>query len=170
MKLADKFSIRGDLGIYLDYGNGKEKFFEEQNLIVNAAKLILLKSVYLSSSTDYISSLRVGTGGTVDVLGVVPKMEEPTQTGLITVIPGVSSSVNGQDIPGVATLVTPSPNEADLSVTFLASIDNSKANGYVISEVGLFTTGGSMFNVKNHPGITKSSSFAVHYEWTIRIL
>jgi len=163
MKLTEELSTRGDVSISLKYEDGRHiPFFEKKNLIVNGAKLILRNSIYISSSTNYIATLKVGKGGTIDPQGLVPKIEDATQTGLITPLT-VPVSVPVTSIPGAGA-------PSDFSVTFLADVDNSQGNGELITEVGLFTTSGSLFSIKNHPAITKTSAFSIHYEWKIRVL
>jgi hypothetical protein len=52
----------------------------------------------------------------------------------------------------------------------LADVDQTQANGSQLTEAGLFKASGAIFNVKNHPGINKTSEFSVHYSWSIKFL
>lgn len=149
-------SLEGEFNVFLDYGKGKELFFKKKNLITLAPKRFILSTLYTAGiQSDPIINLQVGTGGTIDPAGLYPKIEDPNQTGLITPILTVSCS-NVPDIPNVI-------------VKFLADVDNSQANGSLITEAGLFKLSGNIFNVKNHPGIPKTSDFSIHYEWNIKI-
>lgn len=158
MKLQSNFDLEGRLSIFKVYGDGaRELAFEEDNLIVKAAKLFVLTGIYSSGITsDPIITLKVGTGGNLDPNGLYAKPEDPLQTDLITPI---------MSIPTVNT-----PDPTNVQVTFLADVDQATANGQMLTEAGLFKTSGFIFNVKNHPGITKTSDFAVHYSWTIKLL
>lgn len=159
MNLLENLEARGDLSISLDYhqGKGKELFFEEKNLIMSNAKRFLLSGIYLAGVvSDPIVALKAGTGGCIDPQGLYPKTEDPDQADLITPIISV---------PTVYVLDNP-----NIIVTFLADIDQSQSNGNLITEAGLFKQSGAIFNAKNHPGITKTSDFSIHYSWVIRFL
>lgn len=159
MKITDSLAQRGDLFIYLDYnqGKGKELFFEQKNLIMSNTKRYLLSGVYQTNViSDPVINLKAGTGGCIDPAGLYPKSENPDQTDLIT--PVIT-------VPTVYVLDSP-----NIKVTFLADLDQSQGNGSLITEAGLFTASGAIFNAKNHPGITKTSDFSIHYSWVIRYL
>jgi PhoPQ-activated pathogenicity-related protein len=158
MKILDKTSLNGRLEIYKAFADGsKELVWEEDNLIVKAAKQFLLSGIYAPGVvSDPITSLKVGTGGNIDPEGLYPKPEDPLQTDLIT--PALTiSTIYVTDVPNV-------------KVTFLADVDQSQCNGSLLTEAGLFKVSGAIFNVKNHPGIPKTSDFSIHYAWTIKIL
>lgn len=159
MKSLENLNMVGELEISLDYGKGKgrEAIFKKKNLITKASKQFLLSGIYLPGIvSDQVTTLKVGTGGSVDPAGLYPKSEDPTQTGLITLLTSV---------PVVYTL-----DVASIAVTFLADMDQSMANGSLLTECGLFKASGAIFNIKNHPGIQKTSDFSVHYSWVIRYL
>jgi hypothetical protein len=146
----------GTLAAFAIYENGRvDKLFEEKNLITTPAKQALLSVLYLSGVvSDPITQFRVGTGGAIDPQGLYPKQEDPTQTGLITQVYSVATTY----ILG----------STDVSVTYLADVDQSSANGSLITEAGLFKASGLIFNVKNFPAIPKTSEFSIHFEWTIK--
>lgn len=158
MKSSENVAAVGILSISIGRKDGtREKIFEEKNLITKAAKRFLLSGLYLPAiASDPIINLKAGIGGNIDPAGLYPKPEDPDQTNLIT--PVIT-------IPTVYTLDVP-----NIVVTFLADVDQSQANGQQLTEVGLFKASGAIFNVKNHPGINKTSEFSVHYSWAIRFL
>lgn len=86
--------------------------------------------------------------------GLFPKQEDPAQTDLISPVQSLSVSY---------TVDSSAP-----SVTYIADATQSMANGLLLTEAGLFRVSGAIFNVKNHPGIPKTSDFGVHYVWTIK--
>jgi hypothetical protein len=155
---SDAAAAVGTLSISVAYpGKEKELFFEQKNLIVKNAKQFLLSGIYLPAITsDPITALKAGIGGNIDPAGLYPKPEDPAQPDLI--IPVIT-------VPTVYTL------DADnITVTFLADVDQTQANGSQLTEAGLFKASGAIFNVKNHPGINKTSEFSVHYSWSIKFL
>lgn len=158
MKNTESLNLMGELSIYKKYRDGTSVlFFKEDNLIVNAAKQFLLTGIYAANIvSDPIVSLKAGTGGNIDPEGLYPKAESPTQTDLIT--PAITvSTIYVVDL-------------ANISVTFLADMDQTQCNGLQLTEAGLFKASGLIFNVKNHPGISKTSDFSVHYSWAVKYL
>jgi hypothetical protein len=159
MDFEEKFPMIGELSIFTRHGPDAEKVevFHEKNLITNASKTYILSGIYLPGIvSDPIVSLRVGSGGAIDPAGLFPKPEDPLQTDLITPVLTLS------------TIYVLSPTE--ISVKYLADVDQSQANGTLFTEAGLIKTSGLIFNIKNHPGIPKTSEFSIHYEWNIRFL
>lgn len=133
----------------------REKIFSEINLITRPAKLYLLSSLWDGAVVaDPVVSFKVGTGGAIDPQGLFPKPEDPEQLNLITPLLSVTTSY----------LV----NEAEVKVTYLADLDQSEGNGSLITEAGLFKQSGLIFNVKNFPGIPKTSEFGLHFEWSVK--
>lgn len=137
--------------------NTEEEVFKKKNLIVKASRQRILTSLYTTTTSDPIHSLKIGTGGTYDPAGMFVIPESINQTGL-------TAPVSGLSLP-----VSYSVSDTGLSVTFSATLDQSSGNGNLISEAGLFTLSGNIFNVKNHPGISKTSDFSLQYSWTITI-
>lgn len=150
--------MEGILQIELVYPNmAPILHFREKNLITTAAKLFLLSGIYLPNIvSDPIVALEVGTGGTVDPAGLYPLAESPTQTALHTYL--------------LSTPTTYVPPVGVTAVTFLADLDQNTGNGSMLTECAMVKASGLLFNVKNYPGINKTSSFSVHYSWTIQFL
>ena len=155
MQINSNAPVYGEMAVYKVYPDGKrELHFAERNLIVSAAKLYLLSGLYtLGVTSDPITALQVGTGGTVDPGGLFPKTEDPTQTGLNTTLLSVG--------------LTYTVNSANYSVTFIATVDQGTGNGSLITEAGLFKQSGLVFSVKNFPGVPKTSAFGLNIQWTI---
>lgn len=157
MKILDRSPLRGSLDItLLDANSGViVPFFHENNLIVDASKMWMIGLLYSTTPMiDPINTLWVGTGGTSDPQGLYPLVENPLQTGLMAPLLSVPTSYTTPTTP---------------SVTFLADVLVSQGNGSLISEAGLFRTSGAIFNVKNHPAISKTAAFSIHYAWTITL-
>lgn len=161
MKAVERLKLDGKLTITKRYTDGtSEVVLDENNLIVTAAKSALL--AYLTTpglNSDPVASFKVGSGGTLDPGGLYPKTPSPTQTDIVG--PQVLSSTN--------IVSTPGPSVPYSYVIFTFDILTSEANGQLISEVGLFKNSGALFSIKNFAAIAKTESFAIHFEWKIRI-
>lgn len=163
MQLKEQFNPSGELSITAEYLDGsKLLLLKKKNLVVDSAKLAILST--LSSS---INRLRVGTGGTVDPDGLFIKPVVGSLTSLYTQV---------ETSPGVPfeKVLTPSLNSAQFTLTLLADLDFGDLNGTLLTEAalyqGAFGSGTpTMFSIKVHPGIRKTSNFALHYEWVIKI-
>lgn len=149
----------GRLRIYKQFEDGvKETVFEEDNLIVTSGRYILLNQLfYTPGFDDPLAYAKVGTGGAIDVDGLFEKVPTSDMTDLYNPTSITSILKTDQDI------TIP-------SITLLASIDNSVANGQYINEAGFFSRSGQMFNIKVFPRILKKSSFSLNLEWVIKML
>lgn len=148
--------VEGQLAAWKTFEDGsRELIFDKKNLIIRLAKLYLLSSLWDGTVlADPVVTFKVGTGGAIDPQGLYPKPEDPEQTNLITPLLSVATSY----------VVNPS----EVKVTYLADLDNSEGNGALITEAGLFKQSGLIFNVKNFPGIPKTSEFGLHFEWSVK--
>lgn len=149
--------LKGTLSAELIYEDGTREFaFEKKNLIVLTAKQNLLSMLYIANQlSDPIISLQIGTGGCIDPQGMYPKPISQAMTSLFTPLLTVPTSYT--------------INNADPSVTFLATVDQSTANGSLITESGLYTTRGILFNILTFPGISKTSEFSIQFSWQIEL-
>lgn len=145
----------GHLKVTLIYKNREETILDEKNVITLQGKLRLLETLYVGGSNPTIRTLRVGSGGTIDPDGKFPKPVGSNLTGLFNQI---------QSVPVAYSIDATYP-----SVTYVADVDPTLCNGYLISEAGLFFADDMMFNIKTFPGIPKTVDFSIHFEWTIRI-
>jgi hypothetical protein len=160
ISLLSTAKLRGDLAIFLTYTQqdgsvDRVPYFEEKNVITLLAMQKVLSGIYLSTTSDPITTLQVGTGGTLDSEGLYPRAVNQSLTSLYSYL---------LTVPVTYSIAPTVP-----SVTFLATVDESTANGSNLNEAGLFTQAGVMFNIKTWPSITKASSFGVQFEWTISI-
>lgn len=147
--------LQGVLEIYKDYGDRKVLAFKEENLITIASKLLILGGVYSVVTSDPVNRVRFGTGGCVDPAGQIPKAENPNATDLVT--------------PVFTLTVTNVVNSSVPSVVFSATVDTGTGNSNALTEAGLITVAGNLFNVKNFPQIYKTSEFSLIIQWTIKI-
>lgn len=160
IRFQSQAKMRGDLAIFLTYKKqdgsvDKVPYYAKKNVITLTAKQKILSGIYLTTNSDPVTTLAIGTGGTLDSGGLYPRAVNQSLTSLYAYL--MSLSVTYSIAPTVP------------SVTFIADVDESTANGSDINEAGLYTQGGTMFNIKTFPSITKSSSFGIHFEWTISI-
>lgn len=159
-QLNSNFDIEGRLAISLTYKQPDgsvlhQPHFEEQNVITLTAKQKVLSGLYLQAQSDPISTLAIGTGGTLDSGGLYPRAVNQSLTSLYAYL---------MSLPVTYSIAPTIP-----SVTFISDVDESTANGSNINEAALYTQNNVMFNIKTFPSILKSSSFGVHFEWTISI-
>ena len=157
-RVLTKSGIKGYLSAQKVYEDGRIEpvFTEKKNIIVLTALQSFLSGLYLSGQTSNpITTLWVGTGGTIDPAGQFPKPVSQSLTGLFDPLTSVATSYT--------------VDNATPSVTFLAALDQSTANGALITEAGLFQASGSMFNINTFPGIPKTSEFAINFQWTIEL-
>jgi hypothetical protein len=158
MNMVSAASVAGYLTVDKIYEDGhtENAFTEKKNIIVLTALQAFLSGLYLTGQTsDPITTLWVGTGGTIDPAGQYPKPVSQSLTGLFTPLTSVATSYT--------------VNNSVPSVTFLGTIDQSTANGSLITEAGLFKASGFMFNIKTFPGIPKTAEFAIQFSWTIEL-
>lgn len=159
-RLKSRATVRGDIAIFKTYRqpDGSVKmvpYYAKQNVITLTAKQKILSGIYLTSNSDPVTTLAIGTGGTLDSDGLYPRAVNQSLTSLYAYL---------MSLPVTYSIAPTVP-----SVTFIADVDESTANGSNINEAGLYTQGNVMFNIKTFPSITKSSSFGIHFEWTISI-
>lgn len=150
-------ALEGELLAQKIYTDGKiETIFHNKNLIMLTSKQQLLAVAYASSGNwDPITTLHVGVGGTLDPSGIFPKTVNQALTALYSDVLSVPIHYElNNSIP---------------SVTFIADLDQGMGNGQKITEAGLFTNTGKMFNIKCFPAIDKTSEFNLHFEWTLKV-
>jgi hypothetical protein len=158
MKSFDRFKLLdGRLQIIQKYTNGSEVIvFDEDNIITLGERQFLLSTIYTDSiDSDPVDELLIGIGGTIDPEGQFPKPEDDTVTDLYDPIANLS--------------VTFTTDTAIPAVTFLADLDTSTANGSLLTEAGLKTASGRLFNIKTFVGIPKTNQFSLQFKWTIRL-
>jgi hypothetical protein len=149
--------LDGTLTVTKVYPDGsKEKVFKKTNLITTASKVYIINSIYKSTFTlNIINRLQVGIGGTVDPAGLYPKTVNGSLTTLFSPLLAVNTYYTEDNtIP---------------LVTFIADVDQTMANGSLVTEAGLLFTNGNLFNIKTFPGIPKTADFSIHFEWTIKL-
>lgn len=160
---SDKFGIWGRLAIDLLYDGGQRvvRHFEEtENLIVSGGKQIAILSLFTKSLNDCLNYAKVGTGGSTN--------PPPGGDGSLLKTPIISLI----DLYAPVARVGIAKISQDLSVpsiTLVANLDNSQANGLFINEAGFFSGNDQMFNIKVFEGIQKTWDFSVNFQWTIGI-
>lgn len=162
--LNDKFGMEGSLSIYIQPKGSDEKvlFFRGINRITNKAREHLLRLVVESPSSlalNPITGFRVGNGG----VGQTPNGTETALFAEITPVGNYLTTV------GYALV------DNNMVAEYTFELTTEDANGYNISEVGLFAANpwmgnianGSMFNIKTFPELVKTASFSVSFVWRI---
>jgi hypothetical protein len=155
--ISETLNLKGRLSIVKKFNNGLEELiFEENNIIVNTGKQLVLSQLFYSSgSGNPLSYAKIGVGGALDMGGLILKTPTASQTDLYTssfTIP-ISKTAEDAGVP---------------SITLSGVVDNSTGNGLNLNEAGFFTAGGTMFNIKTFPFVSKNSSFSLNLVWVIR--
>lgn len=152
-----KVPLEGHLTVERIYADGtRELAWEKKNLIILTAKQNLLSMLYIANQvSDPIVSLQIGTGGCIDPQGMYPKPISQAMTSLFTPLLTVPTSYT--------------IDNSDPSVTYLATVDQGTANGSLITESGLYTAAGNLFNILTFPGISKTSEFSIQFSWQIEL-
>jgi hypothetical protein len=154
IKLHEKAFPCGQLRIDLVYKDKVVPYYDKPNLITLAARQTVLSMLYMTGRTsDPISTLQVGTGGTIDPQGLFPKPVTKSLTALYNSVYTTAASYTA--------------NTSLPTITFIADIPDTALVGSQINEAGLFTVAGNMFNIKTFPSIPKTGDFGIHIEWTI---
>jgi len=156
----DSFKLEGIVTVRKRFLDGKvvTHFQETKNLITNSGKLIALRTLYSGGlAPDPIQFAKVGNGGAFDIDGLLLRTPTPDLTDLYSPLATV----------GVSKV---SENPLEPSITLVASVDNSQANGTKINEAGFFSASGAMFNIKTFPGTLKDNSFSLDFEWKIKVV
>lgn len=185
-ELLDKQGVTGQLAIYVNpngtdamipifKGGDDDEDDSEPNVVTTAAKAHLLSLIYdttLTAAPDPIVRFQVGNGGTLDgspgnpgTPGVNPKPSDGSETILNAEI---SDSGGTEYFPTEITHDAVGISSGTTQVTYSFGITPNQLNGRYISEVGLFTQSGMMFNIKTFASIPKTSAFSLHFVWTIQ--
>lgn len=155
MRAKAKLPLNGHLRVEQVFPDGTRlTVMSKKNLITLAAKIVVLSAIYnVGQTSDPVTTLWVGIGGSIDPQGQFPKPVAQSATGLYD--------------PLVSAPTSFTTNNAVPSVTFIADIDQSTGNGQLITEAGLFKVSNLIFNILTFPGIPKTTEFSLHFEWTI---
>lgn len=144
--------------IFKKFDSGEEEtVFHGNNLIVTSGKLLVLRNLYSVGGGGVLAYAKVGTGGAIDPAGTLLRPVDPTMTDLFNPVATLPIYQAGE-------------NPSAPSVSILASVDNSQANGLTLNEAGFFSSEDVMFNIKVFPGTYKTSAFALNFQWDVFIL
>jgi len=161
MMCNNRLDVEGELQIYATSSktNKPVLIFKDLNKIMDEAKAYLLRALYDPAFVvEPIASFKVGSGGTITPNGVDIKPIAGDRTGLFT--PYTTGYANTVPAPSVST--------DGKVITFNFSIPDTDLNGEYINEVGMFRSGGTLYNMKTFPSILKTSGFSLTFVWTIR--
>lgn len=169
VKLEDSVSLRGRLCVHKVYTNGEvEIHYEEDNLITDYTKALLMALVYDTTATakpDPVRTFGVGKGG-------VSSTSSPGS--VVDGTPGMTSlrtplNLSNNTISHNRSSVTPAnlSSNSPLDVTFTFGVANSALIGEYVSEAGLFTQAGKLFSYKSFPALLKTDEFSLQFTWTI---
>ncbi len=150
MQVSEKLKIHGQLTITRSDG----LLLVRENIVVQQAIYSFLTGMALGTTPSPISTIQFGTGGTSDSAGLLPIAPSYSQTELNSPL-------------GSAPVAYSNLSFQNNFVTFSASVGQSQFNGFGISEAGLFTAAGQMFNYVTFPAVQKSSLFGLSFSWNV---
>ncbi|HET8686551.1 MAG TPA: hypothetical protein VFM18_07780 [Methanosarcina sp.] len=163
-RLNDSFGMSGTLKIFITPKGSSESFlfFSGTNRITNNAREHILRLTVENPSTvatNPITSFKVGNGG----VGQTPN---GTETDLFASIDPTGNYLN---------TVSYALIDGNLVAEYSFELTADEANGFNISEVGLFASNpwmgdslkGMMFNIKTFPELVKTAAFSVTFVWRI---
>jgi len=158
-KTKENFGLEGEFFLYKRTSDkSRQLIFQDKNLITLSGKQLILSNIYTDlGSADPISFAKVGTGGAFDSEGAL--LKSPTLDLVNLYSPQLT-------LPVTKSAETPSLP----SITLVASVDNTEANGLLLNEAGFFSASGKMFNIKTFPTTLKLNTFSLDIEWVIRAL
>ena len=116
----------------------------KENLVVDTSGLILSRLLGAATSTRQITYLEVGTG---------------------TTPPSTTDTTLGTSV--FAKLKTTETYPDTKSVKFTFTLTTSEANGYLLTEFGLFDNATTMFSRVVTSGYAKDATTTLDIEWTI---
>lgn len=161
VKIQSGIPMRGDMRVVArDAKTGRViRRIEIRNTITficttALVKLLAQRAADPLPSTFKLTELRVGTGTTPPVRG---------DTALVTAVPSIDGGyVTINDVDKLLTTLDPL-FELRNTVTLQAGA----ANGYTLTEAGLFAADGTMFARQIHPAIPKTAALVIDYDWRI---
>ena len=129
-----------------------------QNLFVDIGRQYMMYCLGGQSPiANYIcSQYSVGTGD--------PGIYAPNVTDVALIAPIPLASVSNATLKAIDGVDYPAPFIARFQFTIAAS----DANGYLITELGLFSGDGNLICRKTTTGINKSSSYTLSLSWRVR--
>ena len=168
MNFKDCISLRGEVVITSTDATGKiTTLVNDRNLIVLAGRTFLANSL-VNSASNVINSIVFGSGGTVPGSPSQVLAVNPTDTGVNTVITGLTSNVDYTFATPIVSTAGGSPN-----ITFNISIPEGTTgvglNGQGVNEMALMlnTSTPIAFAIKRFSTITKSPSISISISWVI---
>lgn len=156
--------LQGRVRVVVEEGGFSTEVFEDHNLIVNGAKMVMANLLATAPSTYKIGNLELGTMGHDPVGGIlVPVPPEVGDEGL---------NDTSADRPDLAQSIPPvvGPAGVENTVMFTYVLDKADGNGdgvVAYTEAGLFTVSGIMFARETFPAIVKTSARKITFEWSI---
>jgi hypothetical protein len=153
-KVSDGIKLRGDVIMYVKNSRTGKVItkYEIRNTIVYGGLNALIQLLAQNTgdpaaSALQLTALNVGTGTTA-----------PTRadTGLVAQVASISL-VSANRIESLATS----------ALTVSATLGSGVANGYTLTEAGLFLSNSTMYARQIHPAIPKTIAITIVYQWQL---
>lgn len=147
---------KGYIKASIKYKDGKIKTLLFNNQVLNTGKIFLAKCLLEEhKGVSHIANMLFGEGGTTNG---VPKEVSPSSQGLHGVT-RVKKAVVAQVNPEV-------PPET----IFTVIIKEEEGNDYVINEMGLELSDGSLFSLATFADLNKTDQMEITWSWSIAFM
>lgn len=155
-EISENVKPKGEVEIIIDYNDSRpQERYNRNNAVVRKAKeahVLGLVNQIGESWDFYVDKMLFGTNGT---LTGVPKVVEDSRNGLFgTTL--LSKSVASLVNPQVAT-----------QAIFTTVVTFAEGNGSTINEMALQMKNGDLYSMITMPGIAKTSSMQITFNWRL---
>lgn len=158
MKIENFATCRGDVTVLIEHKDGYQQQIEFRNTILKAGRNALVSGLANEIGDDFdffVSRMIFGDGGTQ---GGVPKQVEETRTGLFG-----SARVTKPVIANI------DPNN-NTQVVFTSTVPYDEGNGYTLNEMALQLNNGDYYSMATFPGISKTSTMQITWNWRLSFI
>lgn len=157
--------LRGWVKATVEEEGKSEVVFEDHNLIVDGAKMVLANLLATAPATYKIDTMQLGTMGHDEGAGILVPVPPEHDDDSLNDPSVLLEAILDQSIPPV---VGPPGVENTVMFTFVLEKDKGNGTGVVAyTEAGLFTGEGDMFARETFPAIVKTSVRKITFEWSI---
>lgn len=153
----DSLQIRGRVEILLDHEGGRDRWVIPNTVLLNGKRAVVRSLAYDigGSFTNYIDRMVFGDGG--EESGV-PKAVKASYTGLF----GTARAA----VTATASLLPDVVNQ----VVYTSVLTPSHAVGFTLNEAALQMANGGFFSLVTFPGIPKTPSLTLTFNWTLTVI
>lgn len=153
----DEMKIKGTLSVMIEDGDWKEERLLSNTILLTGKSAVVHSLGYDigGSFQYYVDRMIFGDGG--EESGV-PKRVSVTST-----------SLNGDTRASVSASASFSPDVQN-QIVFTSVLTGSHAVGYTLNEAALQLANGGLFSMVTFPGLPKTSTMTLTFNWTLTVV